>query len=471
MIKQAIKKFIAQIDAKLNISLFQKISNFSELYRNSNILNTVRRNIQPMFTKSQYKLQIGNKYHLKLHLGCGSNRLEGYTNIDWRKTSATDLVCDIRKLPYPDNSVDIIETYHAIEHLPRHHIRKTLLNWLRVLTPGGTLIIECPDFDESVSRYVQGEDKQLDAIFGHQRFEGDYHLFGYNFKRLSSLLKDAGFVNILEKTPRDYHAKDWPCIRVECSKIDPSSFLSSQAHQGSHTEFTGERVIEGLTPKRIWLDHAARYQFAGNYVKDEIVLDVACGSGFGAKILEQKGAKFIHAVDISPEAIELANKHYASDSISFKVGDVKDLDFPADFFDLICCFETIEHIQDVDIALSELRRVLKPKGHLMISSPNRPLTSPGKFLKDTPDNVFHTNEYSLGEILGLLSRYFEIQAVNGQRGINRFLLLPVIRRLIRYCRPQLYTPESGSFTVTKHNSTGIYRYILLSCTKPNEVHT
>lgn len=466
MIKQLTKKIIVQIDSKLNTSLSLKLSDLSELYRSSTILNTVRRNTQPMLVKSQYKFQIGNKYHLKLHLGCGSNRLEGYTNIDWRKTVATDLVCDIRKLPYPDNSADIIETYHVIEHLPRHHFRKTLLNWLRVLTPGGTLIIECPDFDESVSRYVQGEDKQLDAIFGHQRFEGDYHLFGYNLKRLSSLLKNAGFVNILEGTPRDYHAKDWPCIRVECTKIDPSSSLSSQTHQKSNIEFTGERVIEGLTPKRIWLDHAARYQFAGNYVKDEVVLDVACGSGFGAKILEEKGAKFIHAVDISPKAIELADKHYASDHISFKIGDVHDLDFPADFFDLICCFETIEHIQEVDKALSELQRVLKPKGHLIISSPNRPLTSPGKSLQDTPDNIFHANEYSLREILGFVSKYFEIHEVNGQRGINRFLLLPVIGRLIRYCRSHLYRPDNGSFTVTKHNSTSIYRYILLSCTKP-----
>ena len=195
-------------------------------------------------------------------------------------------------------------------------------------------------------------------------------------------------------------------------------------------------------------------------------MDIACGSGFGAKILEEKGAKFIHGVDISPEAIELADKHYASDRISFKIGEIHDLDFPADFFDLICCFETIEHIQEVDKALSELQRVLKTKGHLIISSPNRLLTSPGKSLKDTPDNIFHANEYSLKEFLGLVSRYFEIKAINGQRGINRFLLLPVIGRLIRYYRPHLYTPHSGSFTVTKQNSISIYRYILLSCTKP-----
>ena len=226
MIKQLTKKTVARIDSKLNTSLSLKLSNFAELYRSSILLNMLRRKTQPMLVKFQYKFRIGNEYHLKLHMGCGSKRLDGYINIDWRKTVATDLVCDIRKLPYPDNSVDIIETYHVIEHLPRHHLPGTLLNWFRILTPGGSLIIECPDLDRSVSRYLQGEDKQLDAIFGHQRFKGDYHLFGYNFKRLSSLLKDAGFINVSEKTPRDYHTKSWPCIRVECNKRVPSSLLS-----------------------------------------------------------------------------------------------------------------------------------------------------------------------------------------------------------------------------------------------------
>ena len=462
MIKSLTKKIFTQIDSRFDTALHPKISSILESYRNSTPLNTIRRNTQPMLVKSQYKFQIGNKYHLKLHLGCGSNRFEGYTNIDWRKTIATDLVCDIKKLPYPIESVDLIEAYHVIEHLPRLHLPQTLLDWHRVLTPGGSLTIECPNFDESVNKYLRGEEKQLDAIFGHQRFEGDYHLFGYNFERLKSLLKEAGFVNIVERPPADYHARDWPCFRVECTKLDPSSSLSTHTHEKSKTEFTGERVIEGLTPRRIWLDHTDRYLFAGHYARDSVVLDVACGSGFGARILENKGAKFIHAVDIAPETIELANKHYASDHISFKTGDIHNLDFPASFFDLICCFETIEHVQDVDKALSELQRVLKSKGHLIISSPNRPLTSPGKALHEAPDNIFHTKEYSLKEFHLLASRYFKIEEIHGQRGINRLLLFPVIGRLIKYFRPILYSPENGSFAVTKHNTTSIYRYIVLS---------
>lgn len=180
--------------------------------------NVIRLKIKPIIIKWKYKVGIKDKKTLKLHLGCGDIHLNGYVNIDWRKTRVTDLVCDIRKLPYPDNSVKIIETYHLIEHLPRHDFPKALKEWYRLLVPGGKLIIECPDFDDAVKEYIEGNEKRLDNIFGLQRFPGDAHLFGYNFKRLKKILESAGFKNIQKREPRDYHAKDEPCLRVECIK-------------------------------------------------------------------------------------------------------------------------------------------------------------------------------------------------------------------------------------------------------------
>ena len=168
-------------------------------------------------------------------------------------------------------------------------------------------------------------------------------------------------------------------------------------------------------------------------------------------------------MDISSEAIELAETHYASDRINFKIGDVHNLDFPADFFDQIGIFQTIEHIQGVDQTLSELPRVLKLKGYLTISSYSRTLTSPGKSAEQAPDNIFHAREYSLREILCCLNKYFEIQEVNGQRGNNRFLVVPVIRMLTRLFLLHLFRPDNGCFRVTKYNTTIIYRPIALSC--------
>lgn len=189
-----------------------------EVYYSSNFLNAIRCSICPAVVKWKYKLKIEDKILLNLHLGCGDRHFEDYVNIDVRKTRATDIVCDIKKLPYPDNSVALIETYHVIEHLLRHDLPKALKEWHRILTRGGKLIIECPNFDEAVKEYIYGNEKRIDNIFGLQRFPGDVHQFGYNFQRLKRLLEEVGFKNIQEKEPRDYHAKDEPCLRVECVK-------------------------------------------------------------------------------------------------------------------------------------------------------------------------------------------------------------------------------------------------------------
>lgn len=218
--KNLAKAIITLLDNRFKTNLYGKAVKFKEAYYSSNFLNAIRRNIDPVMVKWKYKLRIKDKTPLKLHLGCGGRHFEDYINIDLRKTRATDLVCDIRKLPYPDNSVELIETYHVIEHLPRHDSPKALKAWYGLLTHEGKLIIECPDFDDAVKEYIEGNEESIDNIFGLQRFPGDAHLFGYNFKRLEKLLEAVGFKDIQKREPQDPHIKDEPCVRVECVKGD-----------------------------------------------------------------------------------------------------------------------------------------------------------------------------------------------------------------------------------------------------------
>ncbi len=188
------------------------------MWHRSDMINKLRRLASPAIVKIRYKLGLGSEHPLRLHLGCGTKRFKGYTNIDWRKTQATDLVCDIKKLPYPDASVSLIETYHVIEHLTRHDLPKALGEWFRVMMPGGVLIIECPDFDKAVVEYIEGHEDRIDNIFGLQRFPGDAHQFGYNLSRLEKLLLEAGYRDIREEAPQDYHTRNEPCLRVRCIK-------------------------------------------------------------------------------------------------------------------------------------------------------------------------------------------------------------------------------------------------------------
>lgn len=154
----------------------------------------------------------------KLHLGCGDRRLEGYLNIDIRKTHATDMVCNIRSLPFRENSIDLIENYHVIEHMGRHELPQALRSWYSVLKPGGRLIMEFPDFDANVKGYLAGDDSNLDHIYGLQRYPSDFHYFGYNVPRLRTLLEGCGFTSVTSEPAADYHSVLAPCLRVFCIK-------------------------------------------------------------------------------------------------------------------------------------------------------------------------------------------------------------------------------------------------------------
>jgi len=219
MVKNAIKEIIISVDSQSKLPVYKTTINMIEYWHNSNFLNIVRRTVNPIIIRWKYKIRMRHRNPLKLHLGCGNQHLEDYENIDLRKTWATNLVCDIKKLPYPDNSVALIETYHVIEHIPRHDLPNALKEWYRLLIQGGKLIIECPDFDEDVKEYIEGNEKRMDSIFGLQRFPGDTHLFGYNFKTLKQLLETSGFKEIQRKEPKDYHAKNEPCLRIEGTRL------------------------------------------------------------------------------------------------------------------------------------------------------------------------------------------------------------------------------------------------------------
>jgi glycosyltransferase involved in cell wall biosynthesis/predicted SAM-dependent methyltransferase/Flp pilus assembly protein TadD len=92
---------------------------------------------------------------LKLNLGCGPKRLAGYINIDIVPSAATDMVADILKLPFPDESCDEIRMDAVFEHIYRHDRPQALQTWRNMLKPGGKLVLNwIPDFDAVIDAYV-----------------------------------------------------------------------------------------------------------------------------------------------------------------------------------------------------------------------------------------------------------------------------------------------------------------------------
>lgn len=171
-------------------------------------------------------------------------------------------------------------------------------------------------------------------------------------------------------------------------------------------EFTGERFIpEKLKESNeTYQEHIERYKFASKYViSNLIVLDAACGVGFGTFMLSEKAGK-IFGIDVSQEAIEYAKKNYLNKNIEYKVMDVEKLFFKDNFFDLVISFETIEHIKNPEIFLAEIKRVLKKDGILIISTPNKDTAPKGKSVHV----AYHVQEFNYQQISNLLDVFKEV---------------------------------------------------------------
>ena len=98
--------------------------------------------------------------------------------------------------------------------------------------------------------------------------------------------------------------------------------------------FTGERASLGDTPYPVLQLHLNRYYFASNFCKNKVVLDAACGEGYGSYIIA-KNAKNVVGLDISKQSILSARERYGkARNIDFVLGDVRYLPFKDEVFDI-----------------------------------------------------------------------------------------------------------------------------------------
>ena len=144
-------------------------------------------------------------------------------------------------------------------------------------------------------------------------------------------------------------------------------------------------------------EHRCRYWWAAQVASGRDVLDAACGTGYGTVILAEAGSRNVTGIDLSVDAVDGAAKRLG-DRGSVLQADVRDLPFEDDSFDLITCFETIEHVEDGAKVIAEFRRVLREDGLLLISSPN-----PGVYPEG---NEHHVHEYSSEELSALVGAAF-----------------------------------------------------------------
>ena len=181
---------------------------------------------------------------------------------------------------------------------------------------------------------------------------------------------------------------------------------------------TGERYIPGIQGP-IQLEHFHRYLFALRFAEDRELIDVASGEGYGSALLAQ-AAKVVIGVDVDAAAVENANRRYKSQGLSFQVGDATKLPCDSNSSDLVVSFETIEHLEDHDTFLAEVKRVLRTDGLLIVSTPDKPqyhatLAEP---------NPFHRKELNRAEFESLLRTYFQNVRLFEQRSLHGSVMMP-----------------------------------------------
>jgi 2-polyprenyl-3-methyl-5-hydroxy-6-metoxy-1,4-benzoquinol methylase len=181
--------------------------------------------------------------------------------------------------------------------------------------------------------------------------------------------------------------------------------------------WTGERLVTGIEGQ-IESEHLHRYFLARSLCRGKDVLDIASGEGYGTALLAQTAANAI-GVDLDSASVEYATRVYRSANLRYIQGEATQIPLESESVDVIVSFETIEHFFDHESFLKEARRVLRPSGFMIISTPDTETYSG----VGTPPNPFHKRELTKAEFLEELHSEFSNVSMLRQRIISGSAIL------------------------------------------------
>jgi 2-polyprenyl-3-methyl-5-hydroxy-6-metoxy-1,4-benzoquinol methylase len=207
-------------------------------------------------------------------------------------------------------------------------------------------------------------------------------------------------------------------------------------HHMDNLAYTSERVNPswyGGTANEylIYLFHVATYRFAQRFAVDCHVLDYGCGTGYGANMLAET-ANSVVGIDKTEDVIQHAKVNYEQTNLTFertKPAEESSLSFGEDTFDLVVSSQVIEHVLDVDAFFSEIRRVLRPGGRVVIATPNR---ATRLFWFQQPWNRHHVTEFSQDGLQQAMTQHYSKVEVLGMTGEQDILAME-LRRTNRMC--------------------------------------
>jgi 2-polyprenyl-3-methyl-5-hydroxy-6-metoxy-1,4-benzoquinol methylase len=241
---------------------------------------------------------------------------------------------------------------------------------------------------------------------------------------------------------------------------------------------TCERLMLGEFRPLIENEHLARYRFASQLVEGKQVADIACGTGYGTRMLARSGARSVHGMDISEEAVAFSLEHNSAPNATYSVANAQKLNTISDnTFDIVVSFETIEHLTGVEAYLDEMARILRPGGTFLVSTPDRRISSVLHSFFGHPANKHHVREYTERELINLLSQRFHIIACYGQAFVPWWLVFWPVQVFIKaFCRilgttkardfkDNLYSNRGNVEVILTISAFRIPKYWVISCTR------
>jgi ubiquinone/menaquinone biosynthesis C-methylase UbiE len=166
---------------------------------------------------------------IKLNLGCGDKILDGYINVDVAQVRAgrqPDIVCDIRELQqFQNNYADEILAVHVVEHFWRWEVVDILKEWVRVLKPGGKLILECPNLRSACEEFLRNPDqaalpgpegqRTMWVFYGDPRWTDPLmvHRWGYTPRSLAQVMHQAGLTELTQE-PAQFKLREPRDMRI-----------------------------------------------------------------------------------------------------------------------------------------------------------------------------------------------------------------------------------------------------------------
>ncbi|MGP0083559.1 MAG: class I SAM-dependent methyltransferase, partial [Steroidobacteraceae bacterium] len=182
--------------------------------------------------------------------------------------------------------------------------------------------------------------------------------------------------------------------------------------------FTGERFHPEIRGN-IAVEHLHRYIYALAYAEGKAILDIASGEGYGAALLASRAVSVI-GVDIAEDAVAHARKNYKLGNLEFRQGSCSKIPLDDGVVDFVVSFETIEHHDEHEQMLAEIKRVLKPGGIVLVSSPDKAIYTD----KPAYHNPFHVKELYKGEFDALFRRHFKNVVCLGQKAMFGSGIIP-----------------------------------------------